>query len=160
MSIPAQDRKTHSMNRRKYNLLVKRTSIEVWKMVEQKVGLECKWTEWKVRWCSSVMDTTENTRATCYASCEDKRFFVRDTTLHVVMRHARKIHVCGSAKCACLCERVLCSVYRFNTLPLGAGPRAPQAEAMALHCHGPCTWRTLGHCATCLETAGGALCGT
>ena len=25
-----------------------------------------------------------------------------------------KNHVCGSVKCACLCERVLCTVYNFN----------------------------------------------
>ena len=47
--------------------------------------------------------------------CEDEMFFVRDTTLRVVLSHARKIRVCGSVTCACLCERVLCSVYRTTS---------------------------------------------
>ena len=29
----------------------------------------------------------------------------------MVLSHARKNHVCGSVKCACLCERVLCGVH-------------------------------------------------
>ena len=43
MSIPAKDRKTLSMNQRKYHLRVKITSREVWMMFEQCVGLERKW---------------------------------------------------------------------------------------------------------------------
>ena len=39
-SIPALDRKTHSMDRHRHDLRVKTTSMEFWLMVEWKVGLE------------------------------------------------------------------------------------------------------------------------
>ena len=54
-----------------------------------------------------------NREGACDMLCEvcRRNVFVRDTTLQMVLSHARKNHVCGSVKCACLCEQVLCNVY-------------------------------------------------
>ena len=75
-------------------------------MDKKRVGLECLW---KVRQCSSVMDTTTRARATCRAGCEERLFFERhfEDSMARVLSHARKKHVCGRATYAW----VECSVY-------------------------------------------------
>ena len=64
---------------------------------------------WKVRWCSSVKETTTRARATCCARCEE--CFVRHNDSGLddsSLEPNEKNHVCGSATCA----RVWCSVHR------------------------------------------------
>ena len=72
-------------------------------MVEWKVGLECKWKEWKVR-CDGHNREGACVKIKCF--CEGQRF-----KWSWALSHASKNHVCGSVKFACLCERALCSVY-------------------------------------------------
>ena len=80
-----------------------------------------------------MMDTTGKTRATSSARHEDEMFFVKDTTLQVVLsREAleprEKNHVCGSVKCARLCVWVEYGVH---------SPRRLQKESPLPVCEKP-----------------------